>query len=230
MNNTYHIENINAIDTQAIAVYPAIIRKNIEFALREGNIGDRKGLRPHVKTFKTLEIVKMMMDRGISKFKCSTIAEGEMLGMAGAPDVLIAYQPSSVKAERILALRNRFTKTDYSCLVDNRLTADMLSQKFISHRLPVYVDINVGMNRTGISPREAPGLIEYCSGLKGIWMKGIQAYDGHIHEKDVALRKEEIMMLPTSRMALWSISPGGVGESPDPNRILAVRNAESPGK
>jgi len=190
MNAVYKIENIHRIDSPAIAVYPAIIRNNIESALRIGDIGNRKGLRPHVKTFKTLEIVKVMMDRGISKFKCSTISEGEMLGMACAADVLIAYQPSSVKAERILALRNRFPKTDYSCLIDNRLTADMLSQKFISHPLSIYIDINVGMNRTGISPGEAPGLIEYCFGLKGIHMKGIQAYDGHIHEKDVVLRKE----------------------------------------
>ncbi len=189
MNAVFKIVNIHQIDSPAIAVYPAIIKKNIESALREGDIGSRKGLRPHVKTCKTLEIVKMMMDQGISKFKCSTIAEGEMLGMAGAADVLIAYQPSSVKAERILALRNRFPETDYSCLIDNRLTADMLSQKCMDHPLPVYIDINVGMNRTGISPGEVPGLIDYCSGLKGIQIKGIQAYDGHIHEKDPLLRK-----------------------------------------
>jgi D-serine deaminase-like pyridoxal phosphate-dependent protein len=189
MQNVYHINNIHKIDSPAIAIYPAIIRNNIESALRIGDIGDRNGLRPHVKTFKTLEIVKMMMDQGISKFKCSTISEGEMLGMAGAPDVLIAYQPSSVKAERIEKLRARYPRTNYSCLIDNRMTADMLSQKFVSHPLPVYIDINVGMNRTGISPGEAPGLIDFCSGLKGIQITGIQAYDGHIHEKDPVLRK-----------------------------------------
>jgi D-threonine aldolase len=189
MKNIYNIDNIHEIDTPAVVVYPAIIKKNIEAALRIGNIGDRNGLRPHVKTFKTLEIAQMMLELGISKFKCSTVSEAEMLGMAGAPDVLIAYQPSSVKAERIEKLRALYPRTDYSCLIDNRLTADMLSQKFMSHPLSVYVDINVGMNRTGISPGEAPKLIDFCSGLKGIQIKGLQAYDGHIHEKDPLLRK-----------------------------------------
>jgi D-serine deaminase-like pyridoxal phosphate-dependent protein len=190
MNMVYRIENIRDIDSPAIAIYPAIIIKNIESALREGNIGDRKGLRPHVKTFKTLEIVKMMMDRGIGKFKCSTIAEGEMLGMACAEDVLIAYQPSSIKAERIRKLRQRFPKTIFSCLVDNNTTADMLSEKFSSDPIPVYIDVNIGMNRTGISPERVTDLIGYCIRLQGIRVTGLQAYDGHIHEKVIAIRKE----------------------------------------
>jgi D-serine deaminase-like pyridoxal phosphate-dependent protein len=142
-----------------------------------------------VKTFKTLEIAQMMLEMGINKFKCSTVSEAEMLGMAGAPDVLIAYQPSSAKAERIIALRNRFPRTDYSCLVDNRQTADMLSQKYMSHPLPVYIDINVGMNRTGINPERVTDLIGYGLRLQGIRIIGLHAYDGHIHEKDPALRK-----------------------------------------
>jgi len=65
----------------------------------------------------------------------------------------------------------------------------MLSHKYLSYPLPVYIDVNVGMNRTGISPERALDLIGYCSRLKGISVRGIQAYDGHIHEKDPALRK-----------------------------------------
>jgi len=188
MNSTYHIENIQEIDTPAVVVYPAIIRKNIEAALREGNIGSRNGLRPHVKTCKTLEIVQMMMELGITKFKCSTVSEAEMLGMAAAPDVLIAYQPSVVRAERNAKLRAMYPRTKYSCLVDNRYTTDMLSERFRSNPLAVYIDVNVGMNRTGISPGDATSLIRYCMQLKGIEVAGLHAYDGHVHEKDVVLR------------------------------------------
>ncbi len=189
MKITYRIDNISEIDTPAIAIYPSIIRNNILSALKVGNIGERNALRPHVKTFKTLEIAVMMIEHGISKFKCSTISEAEMLGMAGANDVLIAYQPSTIKANRIEKLRSKFPQTKYSCLVDNRVTAGMLSKIFLSNPLSVFIDVNVGMNRTGISPEKTLELISNCFNLNGIQVIGIQGYDGHIHETDIQRRK-----------------------------------------
>jgi len=40
---------------------------------------------------KTREIAKMLLDAGVTKHKCATIREAEMLAGIGAPDVLIAY-------------------------------------------------------------------------------------------------------------------------------------------
>jgi D-serine deaminase-like pyridoxal phosphate-dependent protein len=37
-------------------------------------------LRPHVKTNKISEVCALMMKEGVTKFKCATIAEAEMLG------------------------------------------------------------------------------------------------------------------------------------------------------
>lgn len=46
----------------------------------------------------------MLLDAGIRKFKCATIAEAEMLGHINAPDVLLAYQPVGPKISRLLDL------------------------------------------------------------------------------------------------------------------------------
>lgn len=191
MNSIYKINNLQEIDTPAIAVYPTIIENNISSALKTGNIGLRNGLRPHVKTFKTLEIVRMMMLQGITKFKCCTISEAEMLGMAGAVDVLIAYQPSLIKAKRIAELRHKYPGSLFSCLIDNVQTAEMLSQMFSNNPLPVYIDINVGMNRTGLHPEDVQSLISHCLKKKGIKIIGLHGYDGHIHESDVQTRKDQ---------------------------------------
>ena len=90
-NEWYHITNINEIDSPALVIYKDRVIKNISTAI--SMVGDVNRLRPHVKTHKTKEAAQLMMDAGITKFKCATIAEAEMLAMINAPDVLLAYQP-----------------------------------------------------------------------------------------------------------------------------------------
>ncbi len=40
-----------------------------------------------------IEVAQMFIEEGINRFKCATIAESDMLAIAGAEDVLLAYQP-----------------------------------------------------------------------------------------------------------------------------------------
>src|SRR5690554_1957038 len=82
----YSLSNEAEIDSPALLVYPDRIRHNV--ALAVSMIGDVGRLRPHVKTHKTPQILQIQLDAGITKFKCATIAEAEMLGRSGAPDVL----------------------------------------------------------------------------------------------------------------------------------------------
>ena len=129
----------------------------------------------------------MMMAAGISRFKCATIPEAELLGLCAAPDVLLAYQPHGPKALRLLELVSLFPETRYSCLVDNKSSAKALSDAFQSagHRMPVYIDLNLGMNRTGIVPgKEAADLYLFCESLRGILPVGLHGYDGHHRHVD----------------------------------------------
>jgi D-serine deaminase-like pyridoxal phosphate-dependent protein len=50
-----------------------------------------------------------------------------MLGMAGAEDVILAYQPVKPKFLRLLKLIDAYPDTKYSCLVDNIDSARMFS-------------------------------------------------------------------------------------------------------
>src|SRR5690606_28676873 len=56
----------------------------------------------------------------------------------------------------------------------------------------VYIDINLGMNRTGILPG-TPAIILFneCHKLKGIHIVGLHAYDGHIIDTDIDKRKQK---------------------------------------
>jgi D-serine deaminase-like pyridoxal phosphate-dependent protein len=192
MNAWYEIADIDRVDSPALVVYPDRVRHNI--ALLISMIDDVKRLRPHVKTHKSPQATQMQLDAGIRKFKCATIAEAEMLGECGAADVLLAYQPVGPKLDRFITVSRRYPGTEYSCLVDDREAAKAIAAKAkeAGIKIPVWIDLNVGMNRTGIAADEhAAGFYQYCCELKDIFPVGLHVYDGHIHDKDFLLRKKK---------------------------------------
>ena len=190
--NWYELHNINTVDSPALLVFPERMRDNI-LAVK-ATVKDVQRLRPHVKTSKITEAVQLLMEEGIHKFKCATIAEAEMLGIAGAADVLLAYQPVGPKIGRLLEITEQYPDTKYSCLVDNNTAAVAIAAQFAAAQkvIPVYLDLNVGMNRTGIVPGpEALTLYQELAHLPGVTPVGLHAYDGHLHDEDFALRKEK---------------------------------------
>jgi len=189
-NSFFPVLNPHEIDTPTLLVYPERVKANIQTAI--SMVGEINRLRPHVKTHKCAEVAKLMMDAGITKFKCATIAEAEMLGMQQAADVLLAYQPVGPKLQRFIALIKKYPATQFSCLTDNMVAAAAQSKAFseAGTQVPVYIDLNIGMNRTGINPDEALELYNYCSTASGIIIKGLHAYDGHIRDIDFATKKK----------------------------------------
>jgi len=190
MKEWYHISNIDEIDTPVLVIYPDRVKKNI--ALLKSMIGNVNRLRPHVKTNKAKEAALLMMNAGINKFKCATVAEAEMLGQAGAPDVLLAYQPVGPKIQRFISLLKKYPSTKYSCLVDNGHSAEEIGKEAVKDgiKISVFIDLNVGMNRTGIIPdQKAIDLFIKCSETKGITPVGLHVYDGHITDIELEVRE-----------------------------------------
>lgn len=182
----YHINNMEAVDSPALVIYRERVIENIRTAI--SMVNDVKRLRPHVKTHKSIEVVALQKEAGIHKFKCATIAEAEMLGIAKAPDVLLAYQPVGPKLKRFVELIKKYPFTRFSCLVDNNQSIKNISAIAMANSLEieVYIDLNVGMNRTGILPGSiAFELYRECEKSGGIKPKGLHAYDGHIRSTDI---------------------------------------------
>ena len=186
----YTIKNINEIDTPALAVYPNRIKENINTFVN--SVSDVSMLRPHIKTHKSSEVSIMMLDAGITKFKCATIAEAEMLGSVNAPDVLLSYQPVGPKAKRFAEIVRQFPKTKWACLIDNIYTAKEIADVFqkTNQVINVFIDLNIGMNRTGVVPEAAFELYKAASEIKGINIVGLHAYDGHLRDTDFNVRTQ----------------------------------------
>ncbi|HEU4574315.1 MAG TPA: D-TA family PLP-dependent enzyme [Chitinophagaceae bacterium] len=190
--NWYQPNHPEKIDSPALLLFVERIKQNIQTAIKM--TGDVKRLRPHVKTSKSPDATRLMLEAGITKFKCATIAEAEMLGMCQAPDVLLAYQLTGPKLGRFIELIKKYPATNYSCLTDNIDTAAEQATLFEQAGLQpqVYIDLNVGMNRTGIDVGEkAFALYQYCTTLKGIRLGGLHVYDGHLRHPDISIREKD---------------------------------------
>jgi D-serine deaminase-like pyridoxal phosphate-dependent protein len=187
----YLIENRHEVCSPALLVYPDRIEHNI---LRMIEIaGGVDQLRPHVKTHKMPEIIKLQMKHGIHKFKCATISETEMVAGCGAKDILLAIQPVGPNLERFFQLKQKFPDTIISCIADSEEVLLQLSDIALRTGLEthIWLDINNGMNRTGIAPDEnAVRLFKMITGLPMLKAEGLHVYDGHIHENDFSLRQK----------------------------------------
>ena len=212
----YEIKNSNELDSPVLVVFPERVKHNIQLAI--DMIGDVNRLRPHIKTNKSPDVAKLMLKAGITKFKCATIAEAEMLAQCNAPDVLLAYQPLGPKLRRFVFLIKKYPSTRFSCLTDTIAAVNEQAEVFNSSNLevPIFIDLNVGMNRTGIAPYEdAAELANHCSTLKGISLAGLHAYDGHIRDVDFDTKKEKcnaafaLVQSLNEKLKLTTIVAGG---------------------
>jgi D-serine deaminase-like pyridoxal phosphate-dependent protein len=172
-----------------LLVDPKIVQANIAWILNQVDNNPNR-LRPHIKTHKTREVNQMLLAAGIYKFKAATIAEAELLALDEAPDVLLSMQPTGTTLTRFIELQKKYPKTSFSCLLDDRVAATQLAD--VCENQKVFVDLNMGMNRTGIRPENAMPLIEHIKQLDALTLIGLHAYDGHIRDVAIEDRKKHV--------------------------------------
>jgi D-serine deaminase-like pyridoxal phosphate-dependent protein len=191
----FAIENAHTLDSPSLLVYANRVERNIKRMIDEANGTER--LIPHIKTNKMPAVVAMMLQAGISRFKCATIAEAEMLAMTGAKYVLIAHQLVPPKTARLLALKQRYPDVFFASLVDNLLTARQHSDFFAKSGLKtdVFLDVDNGMNRSGAAFGGGDtllGLYRHIAELPALRLHGLHVYDGHIRDNDFNSRQSKI--------------------------------------
>lgn len=173
--------DLSKVDTPALLIDREMVERNIQLVIKLA--GGVQRLRPHVKTHKILEVAGLQIVAGLTKFKCATIAEAEMMGMAGAQDVLLAYAVQGPKVNRLIGLIEKYPATKYSALIDNEASAKPLNEQFkkAGQVASVFVDVNNGHGRTGIKTEEVAALVQACQQLTNLTIEGLHCYDGHVN-------------------------------------------------
>lgn len=187
----YHLYNAGEIPSPAILLFPDRIAANIQTMIDMAGSPDR--LRPHVKTHKLPQVVKMQLDAGITRFKCATLTEAEMLATTGAKDILIAHHLYGPALNRLQQLILSFPEVTFSTLVDHAGQVTML-QDFVSKTnltLGVFLDIDAGMERTGVQPGpQALEIYKQMAHSSRLIARGLHVYDGHLRQSDLLERKQ----------------------------------------
>ena len=189
----YTITNEDELDSPSLLIYRERVKENIATMIEIAGNADR--LFTHVKTNKIPEIVKMMLEQGITKFKCATIAEAEMVAIAGGKYALIAHQLVGPKIERLVNLKKKYTDVVFASLIDCIDNAEAHIKVFSENDLisDVFIDVNNGMDRSG-HPLDDKilDLYQYLSNQSNIKLHGLHVYDGHLRTTGFEERKNEI--------------------------------------
>jgi D-serine deaminase-like pyridoxal phosphate-dependent protein len=171
---SYAVEDTTRILTPALLVYPDLVDANILTTLRIlGN--DESRWRPHIKTAKLGAVLRRLIHHGVTRFKASTTLEVLAACEAGAEDVLLAFPVMGANARRAIEIANRFPRVRLSVLVETAAQASLWSET----QVDCFIDINPGMNRTGIGEDRLPE-IEQIARQAGGRFRGLHYYDGHM--------------------------------------------------
>ena len=180
------LHNYKEIQTPALVFFPKIIRRNIEAMIEIA--GNPNRLWPHIKTHKSKEIIRIQKEYGIHKFKCATLHEAKILAEENAKDILVSFQLHGQNLKNYLTLSEKFPASKFYTLIDNLDT--LKEMESYQKEIHVWMDLNIGMNRTGIVPGEdAFDLFNAIKKSPFIKFSGLHAYDGHIRESSYQERK-----------------------------------------
>ena len=187
----YRVKDKAKLITPALLIYPERVKQNIESMIAIS--GDVNRLIPHVKTYKMSAVVKLQMSYGIKEFKCATLGELQMLISCRVKHILFAIQPTREKLIRILEAQKQYPEISFSTLVDNEDSLTLFSNlaETQNQKINLWLDINNGMNRTGVVTKSAPELYMKIYNDLNINAKGIHVYDGHIRPKNLQQRIDQ---------------------------------------
>jgi D-serine deaminase-like pyridoxal phosphate-dependent protein len=177
----YRVSGIEEVMTPALVVYPEIIASNIERTV-ELLGGDADRWRVHIKTAKLGYTARMMVERGIRNFKCATTLELLVACQCGAADVLLAYPSIGANARRVREIAEQFPEVRVSVLAENEEQV----RQWHGSRVGVFLDINPGMNRTGIEEGHGAEVVSLVRaiGSGGLEFRGMHYYDGQHRAPD----------------------------------------------
>ena len=171
----FRLRDVDNILTPALVIYPEIVAANIACTLKLLG-GDANRWRAHIKTAKLDYTLRLLIDRGIRNFKCATTLELLHVCQNGAEDVLLAYPLVGANARRVVEIKQQFPQVRISVLVES---PEQLPQ-WRGTDIGIFLDINPGMNRTGIELNAVGKLVEVIRAIAdaGLQFRGLHFYDG----------------------------------------------------
>ena len=172
-------QDIDELVTPAIVVDRKILQRNIG-KMTSAIADTHVVLRPHTKVQKSTDLARLQIESGAVGVTVSTIWEAAAMFASGVNSVLIANLV--VGNKKIDSLGLIAQHGDLIVTVDSVQNIDEIAASLKKHgsKVSVLIDLDVGLGRCGArSPQEALNLADRVSSHPSMFLKGIQAYEGH---------------------------------------------------
>jgi D-serine deaminase-like pyridoxal phosphate-dependent protein len=171
--------NILQINTPALVVDRRRMLDNIT-TMAEAMKNHGVNLRPHFKTSKMVEVAKLQLAAGAVGMTCSTAAEVSALIEAGCLDLFWANSTATAEKARFAASANRVATVAVG--VDSAELGSLLSEAAVaeSTTIPVLLEVDTGLRRTGIPPEQAMDVANALGALPGISLVGVYMHEGQL--------------------------------------------------
>jgi D-serine deaminase-like pyridoxal phosphate-dependent protein len=132
------------------------------------------------------------MEAGAVGICAAKLSEAEALAAAGLGDILITGPVVTPhKLDNLTRLAGRCASL--KVVIDHAETAELLDRKLAASGLSmgVYLDIDVGLQRTGVRPSAAVALADRIAACPSLRLEGVQAYAGQVqHIRSWAERRD----------------------------------------
>ncbi|WDP91312.1 MAG: alanine racemase [Desulfobacter sp.] len=162
-------------------VLQANIRRIHSYARAQGY-----GVRPHVKTHKSLSIARMQKAAGAAGIAVAKAGEAERMAEKERCDITVAYPVLGSRcAERMAALAEIHT---LRVAVDSEYLMTQLSEAALGRRteIGIHIIFDAGLHRCGVADAgQVLALARHAENTPGLRYDGIQIYLGHLYGKAV---------------------------------------------
>jgi D-serine deaminase-like pyridoxal phosphate-dependent protein len=155
-------------------------------------------LRPHLKTPKSIEVARRVMDGPGGPVTVSTLLEAEQFAASGVRDILYGVGVVPSKLDRVTALRRQ--GIDLSLVVDNVDAARAVAEhsRRTNDCIPTLIEIDSDGHRAGVRLEDTVNLLDIGKKLHdgGAQMRGVMTHAGESYacrsvEEIVAIAERE---------------------------------------
>lgn len=191
---------IDELDTPSLLVDVDAMERNLR---KMSRLSAETGvaIRPHFKVCKCVPLVRHQIELGARGVTCAKLGEAATLVEHGLDNIHIAYEiVGQPKIRRLLELRKR---ADVMINLDSPIAAEQISAAAVAagDRVPVLVEVDLGMNRCGTTPEGAVELTAKLMGLRGIEFRGLTGYEGHLIGMPDGAEKQKAVMAALDRFS-----------------------------
>ena len=136
-------------------------------------------MRPHLKTAKSVEVARAMMDTSRGPATVSTLQEAAQFAEAGVRDMIYAVGIAPAKLNRVIALRKE--GVDLAVLLDTVAQAEAVAAASREAGAPIaaLIEIDCDGHRAGVPPTDRERLIAIGRALaRGAELRGVLTHAG----------------------------------------------------